>query len=111
MIAAAAALAGCTASAPPPSPASSAPTVDRDPFPSSYRPPAARPVALVGATVLTATGEEIANGTLLMEGGKIAAVGAALPVPPGYRTIDRSEERRVGKECVSTCRSRWWPVH
>src|SRR3546814_18247410 len=22
---------------------------------------------------------------------------------------DRSEERRVGKECVSTCRSRWWP--
>src|SRR3546814_7619787 len=23
--------------------------------------------------------------------------------------IDRSEERRVGKECVSTCRSRWWP--
>src|SRR3546814_13214182 len=23
----------------------------------------------------------------------------------------RSEERRVGKECVSTCRSRWSPVH
>src|SRR3546814_11562674 len=22
-----------------------------------------------------------------------------------------SEERRVGKECVSTCRSRWWPYH
>src|SRR3546814_16169108 len=25
--------------------------------------------------------------------------------------ISRSEERRVGKECVSTCRSRWSPVH
>src|SRR3546814_16926779 len=24
---------------------------------------------------------------------------------------DRSEERRVGKECVSTCRSRLWPYH
>src|SRR3546814_12637915 len=24
-------------------------------------------------------------------------------------TLDRSEERRVGKECVSTCRSRWSP--
>src|SRR3546814_21159504 len=24
---------------------------------------------------------------------------------------DRSEERRVGKECVSTCRSRWSPDH
>src|SRR3546814_18976176 len=23
----------------------------------------------------------------------------------------RSEERRVGNECVSTCRSRWWPTH
>src|SRR3546814_15090128 len=23
----------------------------------------------------------------------------------------RSEERRVGKEGVSTCRSRWWPYH
>src|SRR3546814_14133643 len=23
--------------------------------------------------------------------------------------LDRSEERRVGKECVSTCRSRWSP--
>src|SRR3546814_194473 len=26
-------------------------------------------------------------------------------------TRDRSEERRVGKECVSTCRSRWSPYH
>src|SRR3546814_16226049 len=25
--------------------------------------------------------------------------------------IKRSEERRVGKECVSTCRSRWAPYH
>src|SRR3546814_18569308 len=25
--------------------------------------------------------------------------------------IWRSEERRVGKECVSTCRSRWSPYH
>src|SRR3546814_15053351 len=26
-------------------------------------------------------------------------------------TVNRSEERRVGKECVSTCRSRWSPYH
>src|SRR3546814_18611880 len=26
-------------------------------------------------------------------------------------SIARSEERRVGKECVSTCKSRWWPYH
>src|SRR3546814_14053339 len=29
------------------------------------------------------------------------------PMPDGVR----SEERRVGKECVSTCRSRWSPYH
>src|SRR3546814_17486980 len=28
----------------------------------------------------------------------------------GWRDL-RSEERRGGKECVSTCRSRWWPYH
>src|SRR3546814_12136941 len=26
-------------------------------------------------------------------------------------TVGRSEERRVGKECVSTCRSRWSPYN
>src|SRR3546814_4139364 len=32
---------------------------------------------------------------------------------PGERHLHggRSEERRVGKECVSTCRSRWSPYH
>src|SRR3546814_18030540 len=28
-----------------------------------------------------------------------------------HRVEERSEERRVGKECVSTCRSRWSPYH
>src|SRR3546814_13100965 len=27
------------------------------------------------------------------------------------QAVVRSEERRVGKECVSTCRSRWSPYH
>ena len=33
-----------------------------------------------------------------------------LQVPESWEDI-RSEERRVGKECVSTCRSRWSPYH
>src|SRR3546814_10340724 len=40
---------------------------------------------------------------------------AAYPLNPvGLRSQGvpgRSEERRVGKECVSTCRSRWSPYH
>src|SRR3546814_4118087 len=30
---------------------------------------------------------------------------------PAQRLAISSEERRVGKECVSTCRSRWSPYH
>src|SRR3546814_7725690 len=33
-------------------------------------------------------------------------IGAGLFIPE-----TRSEDRRVGKECVSTCRSRWSPYH
>src|SRR3546814_17108098 len=36
---------------------------------------------------------------------------AAALTHEGARALARSEERRVGKECVSTCRSRWTPYH
>src|SRR3546814_12202465 len=37
---------------------------------------------------------------------------AAPEISPLYADLNnRSEERRVGKECVSTCRSRWAPYH
>src|SRR3546814_2035396 len=35
----------------------------------------------------------------------------AAPAHIGHAPGFRSEERRVGKECVSTCRSRWSPYH
>src|SRR3546814_12422431 len=41
-----------------------------------------------------------------------AWASAYLPVNAALRVlVGRSEERRVGKECVSTCRSRWSPNH
>src|SRR3546814_13137399 len=42
-----------------------------------------------------------------------AAVGAGQAADAGDEIEEaaRSEERRVGKECVSTCRSRWSPFH
>src|SRR3546814_12742637 len=39
----------------------------------------------------------------------VAGEPGALGAPP--RLQSRSEERRVGKECVRTCRSRWSPSH
>src|SRR3546814_12320644 len=46
----------------------------------------------------------------------LANVYRAIAAGEIYRTADlgpseRSEERRVGKGCVSTCRSRWSPYH
>src|SRR3546814_20017094 len=43
--------------------------------------------------------EVLACGEILMQ------------VSSSYYCSLRSEERRVGKECVSTCRSRWSPYH
>src|SRR3546814_18674687 len=44
----------------------------------------------------------------LLVGPVFALFGGLLALPLGWL---RSEERRVGKECVSTCRSRWWRYH
>src|SRR3546814_11804486 len=42
-----------------------------------------------------------------IHGGALQYGSSASPMYGGAR----SEERRVGKECVSTCRSRWSPYH
>src|SRR3546814_11965572 len=46
--------------------------------------------------------------SLVVAAAAVLGIGQAI-----RRVIDvgRSEERRVGKECVSTCRSRWSPYH
>src|SRR3546814_2023272 len=46
------------------------------------------------------------NGVLTYANGEFTKIASPTP----YGRI-RSEERRVGKECVSTCRSRWSPDH
>src|SRR3546814_13203301 len=48
------------------------------------------------------------------DAGAIQVLGFAGPqadVGAGGEANGRSEERRVGKECVMTCRSRWSPYH
>src|SRR3546814_11366727 len=44
-------------------------------------------------------------------GGKVFAGYRFAPFPLFIEASYRSEERRVGNECVSTCRSRWWQYH
>src|SRR3546814_1655918 len=45
------------------------------------------------------------------KGYKSKAEAMAAKTWKGEWWKQRSEERRVGKECVSTCRSRWSPYH
>ena len=48
-------------------------------------------------------------GGVLGAGALLSHVGGMLRA--SSRAAERSEERRVGKECVTTCRSRWSPYH
>src|SRR3546814_2306382 len=62
--------------------------------------------ALTGALVRVLTSEQNFGAT-----GLLAATGLVNDQLVTYYAVLRSEERRVGKECVSTCRSRWSPYH
>ena len=51
-------------------------------------PPAGRLVAITNATILTASHGTIEHGTILIRDGRIAEVGANVPVPAGAQLID-----------------------
>src|SRR3546814_15466938 len=51
-----------------------------------------------------------ATKTVLLQRQRGEPVDATVTLGPAFAQR-RSEERRVGKECVSTCRSRWSPYH
>src|SRR6266480_3435853 len=52
-----------------------------NPFPSTYRPFPSRPTLIRNATIMTAAGPSIKNGSVLLRDGKIVAVGAAITAP------------------------------
>jgi imidazolonepropionase-like amidohydrolase len=75
--------------APTPPPRGMDPGRDPAAFPSTYRPLPSQTTAIVNANILTATGQEIRDGVLVMADGKIAAVGPqGTAVPSGARVID-----------------------
>jgi imidazolonepropionase-like amidohydrolase len=59
-----------------------------DPFPSTYKAPVSPAFAIRNATLLTAAGPIVRNGTVLVRDGKIVAVGASVDVPAGTTVID-----------------------
>jgi imidazolonepropionase-like amidohydrolase len=59
-----------------------------DAFPSTYAPPASRATLIRNATILTAAGPRIENGSVLLQNGRIAAVGANVNAPADAIVID-----------------------
>src|SRR3546814_18016931 len=71
--------------------------------------PVLLPVGSDGLIVMDAAQAVIDERTALVAGMLVNnEIGVIQPVD---ELRNRSEERRVGKECVSTCRSRWSPYH
>src|SRR3546814_14074214 len=81
---------------------------------------------IVASTALVQGGRHFEVLLRLNPGGNLLMPGDFIPAAERFRLgvqidrhvvamvllwFDRSEERRVGKECVSTCRSRWLTYH
>src|SRR3546814_17045537 len=73
-------------------------------------------IALVGTNLLTSLGVEVftvqlVGVAILREFGVVIAAILLAGRSASAFAAQRSEERRVGKECVSKCNSRWGPCH
>lgn len=62
--------------------------INKNPYPSTYKPFPSVTTVIKNATVLTGTGKQLEGASVLMENGKIVAVGAELEIPYGAQVID-----------------------
>lgn len=62
-------------------------TIEKNPYPSTYKPVPSQSTLITNATVLTGTGEKIEQGDVFIVDGKIKQVGKDLSVPADI-TID-----------------------
>ena len=75
---------------PPASAAAKSSRFAQDPYPSTYRAIAAPPVLITNATVLTGTGARLDGADVLLQGGRIVAVGPGLQAPADATRVDGS---------------------
>ncbi|MBL4802603.1 MAG: hypothetical protein JKY45_11985, partial [Emcibacter sp.] len=62
--------------------------IDKDPYPSTYAPFPSVVTVITKAIILTGTGEQLEGASILMEKGRIVAVGPDLTIPYGATVID-----------------------
>ena len=63
-------------------------SVDRPQYPSTYRRHPNPPVLIRSATIMTAAGQEIPNGSILFKDGRIVAVGTRVQAPSDAVVVD-----------------------
>src|SRR3989449_7012336 len=63
-------------------------SVDRPQYPSTYRRHPNPPVLIRSATIMTAAGQEIPNGSILFKDGRIVAVGTRVQAPSDTVVVD-----------------------
>ena len=79
---------GCASAPPKADTPAAAPSFTDDPYPSTYRAIASPPVLIAGATVLTGSGERLENADVLLQDGKIVAIGSGLSAPADALRVD-----------------------
>ena len=63
-------------------------SVNRAQYPSTYHRHTNPPVLIRNATIMTATGQVISNGAILLRDGRIVAVGATVTAPADATVVD-----------------------
>ena len=76
------------AQAPAPAAAPESTSVNRAQYPTTYHRHANAPVLIRNATIMTATGQVIANGSILLRDGRIVALGATVTAPADAVVVD-----------------------
>ena len=59
-----------------------------DPYPTTYRAVPSAPVIIRNATILTGTGERLDDADVLLQGGRVNAIGRDLDAPPEATVVD-----------------------
>lgn len=64
------------------------PMIDKNPFPSTYKPYASQPTLIRGVNIYDGAGGKIIGGEVLLVDGKVAAIGQSVTAPEGVTVID-----------------------
>lgn len=81
-------LSGCAEKATEAEPQADKVSINKDPYPSTYRALASQPTLITNVTILDGVGQRIDNGSILLTDGKITAIGESIEAPNDAQVID-----------------------